>query len=66
MKKEKEKRELRSPDGTEAESDVGEVREAVAALRRAAVVVGVAGPVAAAQQTIRASGGPCGVSHASG
>ena len=60
MEAEKEKRELRSPDGTEPEIAVGEAREAVAALR-ATADVGAAVPAAAAQQTNRSSSGPCGV-----
>ena len=62
--------ELRSPRDTEADEEVADVAvdavgRAVGAPRRAAAV-GVGVPAAAAQQTIRASGGPCGVSHASG
>ena len=61
MKEEKEKRELRSPDGTEPETVVGAAWDAVAALR-ATADVGVEGPPgAAAQQTNRSSSGPCGV-----
>ncbi len=59
------KRELRSPDGTEPETAVGVVRVEVVALR-ATAAVGEVVPVAAAQQTVRASRGPCGVGHASG
>ena len=61
---EKEKRELRSPDGTEPDIGDGVVRVVVAALR-ATAVVGGAVPVAAAQQTRRTSRGSCGVCHAS-
>ena len=59
------KRKLRSPHDTEAavEADVGG-RDVVVAPRRAAVV-GHVDPVAAAQQTVRASRGSCGVGHAS-
>ena len=57
------KMELRSPHDTEAEAEVDEAGPAVAALRRAAAD-GVVGPVAAAQQTVRASRGSCGVVHA--
>ena len=58
-----EKRELRSPHDTEAEVDENDVGRGEAALRRAAVVGGVA-PAAAAQQTVRTSRGSCGVGHA--
>ncbi len=61
---EKEKRELRSPDGTEPETDVGVARVVDVALR-ATAVAGDVEPDAAAQQTIRASRGSCGVGHAS-
>ena len=64
MEKEKEKRELRSPDGTEPESVVGEGRVEADALR-ATAIAGVRGPAAAAQQTKRTSRGSCGVGHAS-
>ena len=56
--------ELRSPRDTEAEEVENEVGRVVVALRRAAEAGGVA-PVAAAQQTVRASRGSCGVGHAS-
>ena len=65
MEEKKEKRELRSPDGTEPDRVAGAVREAVAAALRATAVVGGVDPVAAAQQTIRARLGSCGVGHAS-
>ena len=55
--------ELRSPHDTEAVVVAEEAGRAADAHRRAAVV-GVAVPVAAAQQTIRASRGSCGVGHA--
>ena len=64
MEKEKEKRELRSPDGTEPEIAAGVVRVEVVALR-ATANVGEVDPVAAAQQTRRTSRGSCGVGHAS-
>ena len=64
MEKEKEKRELRSPDGTEPDTVVG-VARAVVVAPRATAVDGVAAPRAAAQQTIRARLGSCGVGHAS-
>ena len=61
------KMELRSPRDTEPEAVADEVGgvagRAVAALRRAAAE-GVVAPVAAAQQTVRPSRGPCGVGHA--
>lgn len=57
--------ELRSPDGTEAEGEVGDV-QAVGAALRATAERGVAAPSAAAQQTRRTSRGSCGVSHACG
>ena len=57
------KRELRSPDGTEPDKEVGEARAAADALR-ATANVGVVAPEAAAQQTIRTSRGSCGVGHA--
>ena len=56
--------ELRSPRDTEAAIADGVVRDADVALRRAAVA-GAGAPVAAAQQTMRASRGSCGVGHAS-
>ena len=65
MEKEKEKRELRSPDGTEPDIDVGEERVADVVALRATADVGVVVPAAAAQQTIRARLGSCGVGHAS-
>ena len=68
MEKKKEKRELRSPDGTESDTPVADVRVVVGhfevALRRAEGV-GVVAPAGAAQQTARASRGSCGVCHAS-
>ena len=64
MEEEKEKRELRSPDGTEPDIAVGEGRVVDAALR-ATADVGEAVPAAAAQQTVRTSRGSCGVGHAS-
>ena len=70
-KKEKEKMEdqnwkmeLRSPHDTEPDAVVDAAGREVVALRRAAVVGKVA-PAAAAQQTVRASRGSCGVGHAS-
>ena len=65
MEKEKEKRELRSPDGTEPDNADGAERDVVAALR-ATAIAGVEAPDAAAQQTIRTSRGSCGVGHACG
>ena len=56
--------ELRSPHDTETDDVVDDVGRAVAAPRRAAAA-GVAVPVAAAPQTVRASRGSCGVGHAS-
>ena len=64
MEKEKEKRELRSPDGTEPDTADGVARVADDA-QRATANDGVDGPAAAAQQTIRARLGSCGVGHAS-
>ena len=64
MEKEKEKRELRSPDGTEPDIEAGEVR-VVAVAQRATAIEGAVVPAAAAQQTIRTSRGSCGVGHAS-
>ena len=63
------KMELRSPRDTEADEEVADVAvdavgRAVGAPRRAAAV-GVGVPAAAAQQTIRASRGSCGVCHES-
>ena len=58
------KMELRSPHDTEPDVVVDVARRGVAALRRAAAV-GVVAPAAAAQQTVRASRGSCGVGHAS-
>ena len=52
--------ELRSPRDTEAVAVVEVVGRVVVALRRAADV-GAVVPVAAAQQTVRASRGSCGV-----
>ena len=63
MEEEKEKRELRSPDGTEPDRVAGAVRGGAVALR-ATATVGVDVPVAAAQQTNRASRRSCGVGHA--
>ena len=60
MEEEKEKRELRSPDGTEPEKAADAVREVVGALR-ASAADGEVDPVAAAQQTVRPSRGSCGV-----
>ena len=57
------KMELRSPHDTEADAVVNDVGRAADAPRRAAEV-GVAAPVAAAQQTARTCRGPCGVGHA--
>ena len=54
---------LRSPRGTEPDAVVEVAGRAGDALRRAAVA-GVVEPVAAAQQTGRASRGSCGVGHA--
>ena len=51
MEEEKEKRELRSPDGTEPEAGVDVVGRVAVALRRAAED-GVVVPDAAAQQTV--------------
>ena len=51
---------LRSPRDTEAEVDVDAAGRVAVALRRAAEA-GVDAPVAAAQQTGRASRGSCGV-----
>ena len=58
-----EKRELRSPRDTEPDEVDDDVGRAAVALRRAAEAGAVA-PVAAAQQTGRASRGSCGVGHA--
>jgi|GEM_PF-5088047 len=58
------KMELRSPRDTEPDVAVDAAGRAAAALRRAAVD-GEVVPAAAAQQTGRASRGPCGVGHAS-
>ena len=55
---------LRSPHDTEPDVAVDGAGRAEVAPRRAAAV-GVAVPVAAAQQTVRASRGSCGVGHAS-
>ena len=63
MEEEKEKRELRSPDGTEPDTEVGAARVAGAA-PRATAVAGDEVPVAAAQQTRRTRLGSCGVGHA--
>ncbi len=59
------KMELRSPHDTEPEvvEDANVAGRGAAALRRAAVE-GVVVPAAAAQQTVRASRGSCGVCHA--
>ena len=57
------KMKLRSPHDTEPDAVADVVGRDVDALRRAAGV-GVAEPVAAAQQTGRPSRGPCGVGHA--
>ena len=54
------KMELRSPHDTEPDADVDVDGRVVAAPRRAADV-GVADPVAAAQQTVRTSRRSCGV-----
>ena len=56
------KMKLRSPDGTEPDTDVGAALFVVAPRR--AAVVGVAAPAAAAHQTVRTSRGSCGVGHA--
>ena len=64
MEEEKEKRELRSPDGTEPDIAAGVVRVEADALR-ATAEVGVVAIGAAAQQTVRTSRGSCGVGHAS-
>ena len=64
MEKEKEKRELRSPDGTETDIVAAAARAVEVALR-ATAVAGVAEPRAAAQQTIRTRCGSCGICHAS-
>ena len=64
MEKEKEKRELRSPDGTEAEKGVGAARVEGAAPRATAPAGGDV-PRAAAPQTRRTRLGSCGVGHAS-
>ena len=64
MEKEKEKRELRSPDGTEPDVAASEVRDAETDALRATAEVGVVAPTAAAQQTKRARLGSCGVCHA--
>ena len=65
MEKKKEKRELRSPDGTEPDTIAGADR-VVAAAQRATAIDGVVAPEAAAQQTNRAARlGSCGVGHAS-
>ena len=63
MEKEKEKRELRSPDDTEPDAVV-EVAGRVGVTHRRAAVVGAVAPAAAAQQTVRTSRGSCGVGHA--
>ena len=55
---------LRSPHDTEPDAAADVDGRAVVAPRRAAVV-GVAAPVAAAQQKGRTSRGSCGVGHAS-
>ena len=65
MEKEKEKRELRSLDGTEPDIAAGDVRVADAVARRATADAGAVEPRAAAQQTKRTSRGSCGVGHAS-
>ena len=57
------KMELRSPHDTEPDEVADAAGRVVGALRRAAVVGEIA-PVAAAQQTVRASRGSCGVCHA--
>ena len=59
--------ELRSPRDTEADAveDVEAVGRVDVAPRRAAGA-GVVAPVAAAQQTVRTSRGPCGICHACG
>ncbi len=54
---------LRIPHDTEPDVDADDVGREAEAPRRAAAV-GVAVPVAAAQQTVRASRGSCGVGHA--
>ena len=58
------KMELRSPRDTEAAIADGVVRDADVA-QRATAAGGVVAPRAAAQQTMRASRGSCGVGHAS-
>ena len=55
--------ELRSPRDTEPDEEVDAAGREAVALRRAAAV-GVAAPVAAAQQTVGTSRGSCGVGHA--
>ena len=66
MEKKKEKRELRSPDGTEPDNAAGAVRDGVAGVAlRATATVGAVAPEAAAHQTTRARLGSCGVGHAS-
>ena len=54
--------ELRSPRDTEADVDADDDGRVVAALRRSAAE-GVFAPVAAAQQTVRASRWSCGVCY---
>ena len=61
MEEEKEKRELRSPDGTEPDIAEGVARVDVVDALRATADVGEAVPAAAAQQTVRPSRGSCGV-----
>ena len=65
MEAEKEKRELRSPDGTEPENGVGVGRELGEGVEVVALRATAAAGDAAAQQTIRARLGSCGVGHAS-
>ncbi len=63
MEKEKEKRELRSPDDTESDGVADEAGR-IDAAPRCATVAGAVDRAAAAQQTVITSRRSCGVGHA--